>query len=363
MLAFSLRKPLRLLGIRRALHRVIRAAPLRHALVAGSLLTLTSAASGQTPAVVLVQESNGFPGGEQATDLTRQKVTIRGERLRVLDPRHMWALFIALSDRTVREAAVHRGEYEERAFDDYERYREDRARSLAAQRREFERLHERAVSPAERRALEEEYRKLGGDPAQPGRVVVRLEEPGETKSARILVDREPREVTLERFLIRENQKEEPAFDLWVTRDVDLPVNVLAFYRALGPFGEALSEKLSEVPGAVIECTATLDTGTFHRTFRSRVVEVRLSEAVAPEDVAVPPGWEEVDPEAAAAAAEAEAVVVCVITGEEIPLADALSFRDPRTRRRYYVAGSDERRELIELLARDEEPPHAGRGGR
>jgi hypothetical protein len=94
----------------------LRALPL-----ACALLALTSPAPAAPESVVLVQESNGFPGGEKSGKTSRQEVAIQGPRLRVLDRRHRWALFIDLDERKVREASVDTKEYTERDFSHYER--------------------------------------------------------------------------------------------------------------------------------------------------------------------------------------------------------------------------------------------------
>lgn len=306
--------------------------------------------------VLIVQESNGFPGGEQSTELSRQQVMIVGGRLRVLDQRHGWALFVSLPDRTVQEASIPSREYVERAFDYYEKYRADRAKSLREQAAEFVRQRERVKDDAkELRALETEYTRIGGDVRSPGAVTARLEQfPQDSRKATILVDREPREVTLEHYKIRENNAVDPVFDLWITRDLRLPVDILAYWRALGTFAPEVSEKLVQVPGVVIECTAVLDTGTFKRRFQSKVLELRTDDpALTPEAVVIPPSFKE---RTDTAPVEASAPRVwSVMSGRMLEPGTEVVFIAPN-RRRYYVADAQERAALIRLLGEGKEPP-------
>jgi hypothetical protein len=307
--------------------------------------------------VLIVQESNGFPGGEQATELARQQVIVIGDRLRVLDTQHDWALFVSLPERVVREGAISPGEYVERPFSYYEKYRTDRAKALADQAAEFRRQRERLDGKdAEVRALEAEYARMGGDPKNPGAIAARLEPfPNDTRKVKVVVDRQEREVTLEHFKIRENNASEPVFDLWITRDLALPVDVLAFWRALGTFAPEVSAKLQQVPGVVLECTAFLDTGTFKKRFQSRVLELRTDDvALTAESVSVPARWKKV---AAPAAVPANAApdVWCVMTGRPLRAGSGLVFIAPDGKR-YHVADAQQRVALIKLLSDKKEPP-------
>lgn len=308
--------------------------------------------------VLIIQESNGFPGGEQATELSRQQVMIMGGRLRVFDQRHGWALYVSLPDRTVREASIPSREYVERPFDYYEKYRADHARSLREQAAEFVRQRERVKDDAkELRALETEYTRIGGDVRSPGAVTARLEQfPQDSRKATILVDREPREVTLDHYRIRENNAVDPVFDLWITRDLRLPVDILAFWRALGTFAPEVSEKLIQVPGVVIECTAVLDTGTFKRRFQSKVLELRTDDpALTPEALTPPGGFKEVQPGDATTVPAQAPRVWSVMSGRMLEPGTEVVFIAPN-RRRYYVADAQERAALIRLLGEGKEPP-------
>ena len=316
------------------------------------LTAAPAAAQDSAPAgvAVLVQESNGFPGGEKARLLSRQKVSVRDGRLRVLDPANGWALFISLPEKLVREVSLGRGEYEERGFEHYERYREDLARTREKSKEQFQRLRERAAGDAKKLAeLEEEYRKVGGDPASPGKLAVSLEHrPADQRQETILVDLAPRKVTLEHWVVRENQQTDPTIDLWVAPELALSVDLLVFWRALVPFPAEVGQKLTEVKGAVVRLEATVDTGTFRRAFRSRLLEVRTQEPVPPEDLALPARWKKVDPRAAREAAESH---ICVMSGERLPLAQLARFK-------HYWVKKALRGELIQLDAKGGRPPHA-----
>lgn len=295
---------------------------------AGPPAPVATATAPVASAAVVIQESNGFPGGDKATEggkLVRQKVTVIDGRLRVLDEAHRWALFVSIPERTVQEVAVDRREYVERDFDFYAKYRDTRAKALRDQAKEFTDQRDRARGPAEVRELEQEYTREGGDPRNPGAIVAKFQTlPGDARKATLVVDGRPLEVTLEHVLIRENQAAVPVFDLWVTKDVRLPINVFAFWNALGTFAPEITRALLQVQGTIVECKAVLDTGTFQRRFESRVLEVRTSDpGLTPADVSLPPGrFTKVDPKAAEAEADAPEQVLCVMTGRLIPAEDA-----------------------------------------
>jgi hypothetical protein len=323
-------------------------------------------ASAQDPAeqgppvgqVLIVQESNGFPGGEQSTELSRQKVTIIGDRLRVLDEAHGWALFVSLPERVVQEASVPNRQYVQRDFAYYEKYRTDRQKALREQAAEFTQQRARLKDNAvEVRSLETEYTRIGGDPRNPGAVTARLEHfPQDQRKAMLLVDREQREVTLEHYKVRENNGVDPVFDLWITRDLRLPVDILAFWRALGTFAPEVSAKLQQIPGIVIECNAVLDTGTFKRRFQSRVLELRTDDpSITPTAVTLPAGFNEIKP-GDVPADPAQPQVWCVMTGRMLEPGREVEFVAPN-RRRYHVADAQQRVALIKLLGEGKEPPY------
>lgn len=308
--------------------------------------------------VMIVQESNGFPGGEQSTELSRQKVTIIGDRLRVLDEAHGWALFVSLPERTVQEASVPNRQYVQRDFSYYEKYRTDRQKALREQAAEFTQQRARVKDDAnELRGLETEYTRIGGDARNPGAITARLEHfPQDQRKTTLLVDREQREVTLEHYKVRENNGVDPVFDLWITRDLRLPVDILAFWRALGTFAPEVSAKLQQIPGIVIECNAVLDTGTFKRRFQSRVLELRTDDpSLRPESVTLPSSFTKIEPGAASAADPAQPQVWCVMTGRMLEPGREVEFVAPN-RRRYHVADAQQRVALIKLLGEGKEPP-------
>ena len=55
-------------------------------------------------------------------------------------------------------------------------------------------------------------------------------------------------------------------------------------------------------------------------------------------------------------------MTCCLDGRTVSKAKAMSYRDPRTGKRYYVCDGAERRQLLELLAAGKQPPHGAQGG-
>lgn len=335
----------------------------RGVILACFLLALSSLA--QAESVVLIQESNGFPGGERSTQLARQQIVVDGSRLRVLDKAHMWALFIDLETQKVHESSVDQKNYVERSFSFYKKYADERARNLQSQATEWKRLRTKVEGDPKRlREAIDDYRRMGGDPVSPGKIVAKLQAyPQDTKTISILVDREPTDVVLEHYVIRENQADKPIFDLWTTRTVTVPANLFRFYREIGTFSAEVTAKLLEVPGTVIQCTAVLDTGTLKKTFRSRILEVRKKDRIRG-SLTVPKGWAKVDPKkpkepAKPADQPAKTCAICkaVIKGR------GYKFREPWGRRTIkWACTSKHRTELIKRAAA-EQKKKLGRSGR
>jgi len=328
-------------------------------LLAAVLLTSTAVAvadesdPGAAKQVIIVQESNGFPGGEQTSRLARQRVAVRGDRLRVLDLENQWVLWVDLEGRTVSEGEPRSRQYVERSFDELAKYRDQRERSLAGARDEFQRMKARVGDdPQELRELVDAYRRAGGDPDQPGRIVARLQHyPQDRKQATVLVDDAEREVTLEHYVIRENQADVPIFDLWVTRDVAVPVDVFRFYRELGTFSAPVSARLREIEGTIVGCTAVLDTGSLKKTFRSRVVEIRTREAPTG-PLAVPASWTVRTDDGGGE--QADDAVPCAVCQKPVAKDAAHVFREPWGQRRtFHLCSGEHRRDLVRRLAAEQ----------
>ncbi len=305
----------------------------------------------EDPYVVLIQDSNGFPGAEQSSELARQQVAIQGDRLRMLDPAHQWALFVDLAERVVREANVGAQQYVERPFQTYKKYKLQREKNLAAQKEEFLRTKQRLED--DKKALRQwidTYRRAGGDPEQPGRIVARLQHyPQDEKVVALWVDGEERQVKLEHYVIRENHADVPVFDLWITRDVTIPVDLLRFYRELGTFSAPVSERLQQVPGTIVACTAVVDTGSLKKTFRNRVIEIRTQDT--PQPLGVPDPWERVEEKPEASASAEAAAVSCAVCDKKVPVDKAITFREPwGPRRTHALCSTEHRRELVRRLA-------------
>lgn len=310
---------------------------------------------------IVIQESNGFPGGDRSGEIALQNVGIESRRLRLLDREHEWALFVDLERRTVREADLPSKTFVERPFAFYEKYRAHRAKNLADQADEFRRGRERREGdPARLREWIDQYRRAGGDPDHPGQIVARLQHfPQDQAKTSLKVDGQARDVTLEHYVIRENQGDTPVFDLWVTPDVALPVDLLRFYGELGTFSPEVSARLSElqqkVSGCVVKATVVLDTGTLKKTFRSQVVEVRLNEPTT--GMTLPEGvFKQVDPDARAEEPEAAGPArPCEVCGKPIA-GDPVVFRSPFDGTSHYLDTTACRVALIKRLTAAQKKP-------
>lgn len=321
-------------------------------LLIGSLLGLPAFAQAAGTAIV-IQESNGFPGSEKTNRLARQRVTVQGNHMQVLDRAHAWAMFVDLDKRLVQEVVDLPGKkYVQRPFAAFKKYRDQRIKTLDDQKDEFVRgLKRRKGDVEQTRRWKNEYRKIGGDPEAPGKIVARLQHyPGDTKAITIRINGIETKVKIQHYVIRENQANRPVFDLWVTEDVKVPVDLFRFYRELGTFSAQVSKKLQKLKGkTIIDCTAVLDTGSMSKTFRSRVLEVRTTEVplVAP---VLPAGFVRVAPNAKP---KPKAVTrTCAVCKTTIKEGQEVRFREPWSpRRTHYTCSSAHRKQLIQELVK------------
>lgn len=303
--------------------------------------------------VVLIQESNGFPGGEKKAAVpARQEVWIEGSLLRIFDRANFYGMFIDLDQKRVREVSFSTKEYHERAFSYYDKYRKQREAALKGQKEEFERGAKRRDGK-ELEAWRKEYREIGGDPDKPGRLRAFTEHvKADSKTIEILVDREPKKVTVEHYLIRENQAKKPIFDLWITRDVELPVDLFRFYTELGTFSKPVTQQLLALKGTILQCEAVLDTGSFYRLFKTRIMEVRHGQgpgilAFDAEKL----GVEEADPRRKPKPGPGATGPKprCATCGKEITKGGS-TFREPWGKRRVFPIDSPEcRKKLVKKL--------------
>jgi len=303
--------------------------------------------------VVLIQESNGFPGGEKkAAKLARQEVWIEGAQLRIFDRANFYGMFIDLDKKLVDEVSFSTKEYHERPFAYYGKYRRQREAALKGQKEEFIRGAKRREGK-DLAAWRKEYRQIGGDPDKPGRLRASLEHlKADSKTIEILVDREPKQVKVEHYLIRENQAKKPIFDLWITTDVKLPVDLFRFYTELGTFSQPVTQKLLGLKGTIVQCDAVLDTGSFYRMFRTRIKEVRFGQgpgklAFNAKQLGVTVAAAKGKPKPGPGATGPKPR--CVTCGKEITKGGS-TFREPWGKRRVFpIDSTDCRKKLVKKL--------------
>ncbi|MBL4844941.1 MAG: hypothetical protein JKY65_05395 [Planctomycetes bacterium] len=310
------------------------------------------AAKPASKSVVLIQESNGFPGGEKkAAGLALQEVWVEKGQLRIFDRGNLYGMYIDLGKKLVEEVSFSTKEYHERAFSYYDKYRREREAALKGQRDEFVRGSKRRKGK-DLAAWRKEYREIGGDPDQPGRLRASLEHiKKDRKTLVILVDRVETKVTVDHYLIRENKAKKPIFDLWITTDIKLPVDLFRFYTEMGTFSQPVTKQLLGLKGTILSCDAVLDTGTFYRMFKTRIKEVRFEPG--PGDLAFNakklgvklPGPKGGAPKAGPTGPKPK----CTICGKVIA-AKPIKFREPWGRRRVFLVDTtDCRKKLVKKL--------------
>lgn len=297
--------------------------------------------------LVIVQDSNGFPGGGQVEE-ARQRVFLGGDRLRVLDDQHGWALYVLRDKKVVREASAGERTFVEKPFSDYQKIREGREATRAANVAEYHKLVAKAKDDAERALLKKTIEGKGL--REDGKTLARTERFGEVHDFPVIVGGVRKVLKAEHVVVRENEGA-PIFDLWVTADLARPEGLYKFYEEIGTFSAPVIAEIMKLPGFPLEISATVDDGNNRKTFHSRILEVR-EQAVAPADYDVPAGWKQVTPQEQNKE-PTPAAVKCVICGKScVPdSGDGSTFwRNPYTNVKQPVCSEEHRRELIKRVA-------------
>jgi hypothetical protein len=297
--------------------------------------------------LVVIQESNGFPGGGHVEE-ARQKVFLGADRLRVLDEEHGWALFVLRDKKVVREASALDRTFVEKPFTDYQKIREGREATRAGQVEEYHKAVEKAKNDAERLELKKTIESMGL--REDGKTLARTERFDEARTYQVVVDGVRKDLRAQHVVVRENEGP-PIFDLWVVAGLAPPESLFKFYQEIGTFSAPVIDEVLKVGGFPVEISATVDDGNNRRTFHTKVVEIR-EEKIDAVDFDVPAEWKQV----AAQAQNAPNIQAtkCEICGKAIrPGSGDGSFlwRDPFHRTPHPVCSDECRKELIRRLAR------------
>jgi hypothetical protein len=298
--------------------------------------------------LVILQESNGFPGAQEG-DSARQKVMIAEDRMKVLDQAHGWALYVRLDNKKVDEAwALERG-YIEKPLSFYAHIRDDREKKRAEHLAEYKKQIERAKDDSERRMLKQELEKMGL--REDGTTKARIEPfPDEKKKVTLIVDNKQQEVELEHYKVRENEGEHEIFDVWVAPSIPRPVSIFTFYKEIGTFSDPVVAEVMKLPGFPVEIAARVDDGNNAKVLHSKVHEIR-NEGVAAVEYDLPAGWAPI-PEKPTGPQPAAKQVPCAICGKLCTPGEggASTFISPFTREAFPVCSDEHRAQIIHKLA-------------
>jgi hypothetical protein len=211
-------------------------------------------------------------------------------------------VYLGLHERRWQEAYPTSRRYREHPLEELEARRDREARRRQRQAAQLRRQRQRLLDRGEHAAARELEREISAAglrlDAQPDRV--RLEHfPQDRRQVEWVVDGQARSVTVEHYQVRVNQAAKPAVELWVTRDVELPVRLLDFYRAMNLFQAGVADRLEDVPGVVVEATLRVQQGALTRDLTTRVLRVRTDPPLREADLRLPPGWEAIREDATA----------------------------------------------------------------
>lgn len=319
-------------------------------LVVSAGLVFSSAGSARAD-LVIIQDSNGFPGGGQVEE-ARQRVFLGEDRLRVLDEQHGWALYVLRDKKLVREASVGDRTFVEKPFSDYQKIRQEREATRTGKVAEYQKEREKAKTDAARVDLKKTIEGMGL--REDGKTLARTEHFNEWRNVSVIVGGVRKELKAEHVIVRENEGP-PVFDLWTVPEMARPEGLYRFYNEIGTFSEPVIAEVMKLPGFPVEISATIDDGNNHKTLHSKVIEIR-DQVTAPADYEIPAGWKQVQPQQTALAPAV--ATKCAVCGKSIvPGSDDGStlWRNPFDGRPYPVCSDEHRREMIKRVARGDSP--------
>jgi hypothetical protein len=303
--------------------------------------------------LVLIQDSNGFPGSGDAEEVARQKVTIGSEKLKVLDEHHGWALFVRLDEKKVREAWSTEKSFVEKPLSFYEGIRNARENTRREKVAEFKKAIDAAKTEQEKRQLKADLDRMGL--REDLDTVARVDHfADDAKKMSVVVNNEKKDWKVEHYVVRENEGP-PIFDLWIAPGIGRPDSVFKFYREIGTFSPQVVAKVMSLDGFPLEVTATVDDGNNKKTLHSRILEIR-DEKTDPVEYDMPAGWKLVEGRTSPLAPVAK--MKCAICGKECaPGSGDGSFlwRHPYTGQKYPVCSEKCRHDIIQKFTSEQRP--------
>ena len=269
-------------------------------------------------------ESNGMPGmvaGEAADNL---RMTVQGERMRIINPAHDHVVMVRLDDSRIQEFDAGRKLYESRSLEEKLKLASLAAKRKQARARRIKEVND--LSGSERDKAIAELRRDGIE--MDGTLVARTVKSAETRTFTVWVDGVPHELECYKLEIFENQATKPVFSLWLTPDLKARENLLSFYQ-LGLFSKPVVAELEKVKDFPIRIEALIDNGNLRKRIFCRIQQVERTR-VPDFYFAVPEGFKRVPDllehlKELRKKREAKATVSCATCGKEVVKRKAKSF--------------------------------------
>lgn len=214
--------------------------------------------------VTLLAESNGFPGASSSND-AMLRIAVKSSSMRIINSAQFHVVTIDMDKNVFREFSAFHKVYEQKTASSFEKLRLKRE---AQQRKQIEEVQK--LSAKDKAQALKELRDDGIE--LNGKILAKTERTTITKDFRVRLDGVMQVVKCTRLLIRENNARQPAFELWVTKDIPVKDNFLRFYE-LGTFSKAVIAELKKIKDFPVRIEALVDTGSVKKRIHCEVKDI------------------------------------------------------------------------------------------
>lgn len=282
--------------------------------------------------VLLKAQSNGFPGatGSEASTIN---IALRGRAMRVINAVNGQVVLIDLERGDFREFSAWHKVYEKRPIASFQVHRDKRE---AERKKQVELVQ--SMTGAEREEALKSLTRRGI--RLDGVINASTEVTSQTRAFEVVVDGRLRKLEAKLIKVRENEAIDPVFELWVSEDLELGADLLAFYQ-LGTFSEAVVKELGKVKGTALRINARLDSGSLNKQIYCELRAVE-TEALAAWNFDTPSRFKEVpdlakfyDEEAQRRKEAESGALLCDDCGEAIKDKSTMQTWAPPGKRRFY----------------------------
>jgi hypothetical protein len=300
--------------------------------------------------VVVVAESNGFPGASAANDALL-RIAMKKSAMRIINSTQYHVVTVDIeNDRFVEFSAYYKA-YEVKTVKSFDKYRVAREKTQA----EAIKAYHTMKNPEEKKRALRELRNDGIE--LNGIIVAKTIRGKEVKEFKIRVGGVMKTVKCTRIMIRENNSLQPSFDMWVTKDLTVEEKFLRFYE-LGTFSKPVIAELKKVQEFPVRIEALVDTGAVKKRIHYQVKSIE-HENVPDWGMTAPKSFKQVTnlnkyvkaQDSLQGAGKAEGpTLICKVCGKMIPVISKAESYDRKSankkNKRYWFCNSVCRKQFI-----------------